>query len=215
MKLPKPTSANPLDSARPAKPISSTAILFILLAIVFAAGAIFFLNHRAQANRQQAQEATLAADKARFAQVETDMAKTYAAIIASTGKPDVEKQFKNCSYIELKFEKGPLVCSVSYNFTFGADAQQAAALVGNVDSALESASNLKPATHLASSFDAGDPEQMAATDLQGAGPMTCKLSYELGITLDVDKKVIENPRSTFFRLNCSQNVQYPIYTLAN
>jgi hypothetical protein len=215
MKQLKPASANPLASARPVKRLSRNTVLLILLAIVLGAAAFALTTHRTQQTRQRAEDAAFAADKARFAKVETEMAETYAAIVAAAGKPDVEKQTKNCSYIELKFEKGSLICGVTYGFTYGADVTKAAAIVRDVSSALGRSSTFTQSADLSNTVREGDPEQMASTDLSGIEDVICKLSYELGITHDVDKNQIITPRSAFFWLECSQKLNKPIYPLAN
>ena len=112
MKTPAARSTRPANSKKPKKLKIILGVLVV--AIVAASALLIYHNHQNQEKRDQAYNA----DKAKFAQVETDMQKAYDAIIQATGKPDKEEHSKSCSRTSLKFKKGELWCGVYYKFSF-------------------------------------------------------------------------------------------------
>lgn len=57
-------------------------------------------------------------EKTQFAQAEKEIDALYAQVVEKVGKPDQERKEKTCDRPNLKFEKGPLSCSVSKSLLF-------------------------------------------------------------------------------------------------
>lgn len=103
--MPKKSSA-PLVGLTSKKQKKVLVYLLTIGVPLLVLGIIFYRNY------------SVAVDKRRFEQARESIDKLYAEIEASVGKPNISEKKENCSRPSLKFEKGPLSCDVSVDFSF-------------------------------------------------------------------------------------------------
>ncbi len=191
-------------------------ILIILLA-VFATVTLVFLSYRAQAVNEREEQA-YAADKARFAKVEAEMATAYEAIVAAVGTPDKVEEHKNCSRVAFKYNEGDLWCNNWYQITYG---------VTNIAHAYETTQLLQKAVTGAKIFSIALGSQTAEsidrtssrnqdieirlTESVGA---TCEVFFDFKSSDANSKETAMTPFVAVYQFRCADGVSRAVYPLA-
>lgn len=200
------------------KPKSHKKPLLILLTLLTVAivvgGVAAYINYR---NDQKQKEQAFAADKARFAKVEADMAEAYAAMIAAAGKPETESRNKGCSHVSLKFEQGQLGCWLSYDYTYVAlDYNDAIKKLGLINNAtLSTRTFTQDPLHRAQILENKDPFRPRERSY-----LELKLEYDQDITcenrMDISSATaLPNNKHLTLKFSCYGDVySSPVYPLA-
>jgi len=200
----KTPAARSTRSANSKKPKKLEIILGVLVVVIVAASALLiYHNHQNQEKRDQAYNA----DKAKFAQVETDMQKAL--------KTELLK--KSCSHVSLKFEEGELYCSIVWVERVEANNLQEIGdeverinnqLTTPKDFALESGSNI---TAVVSGLNPTRPSKdIGYRHEQG---MPCYLNVDATelLTTRITESSANNIKLTY---KCRDRSSSPIYSLA-
>jgi hypothetical protein len=190
---------NPTASKRLPRKLVITIIVTVALAAVLFA----LLGYRAQETRKSDQQ-SLADDRAAFAQIEADMARTYDVIVAATGKPQEESMSKNCSRISHKYEEGELFCGVTYIARYNP---------AEDDGAQELKNAIEQAVVKAGEFSITDKHQLGGEDesiselfLVNANADSCKLRMQIS-------SITEN-KQLELSLSCDKQSKQAVYTEA-
>ena len=211
----KPTKPKkPVPKAQPKTTKRSRKLMIVLLVIGLAALISLALIYRTQQEHKRQQAAQLTADKAAFATVETQMAKTYAAIVASAGKPEKSELSKDCGRPNLKFATGNINCTVTYRFNYTEkDPATAYEHLKGVQDAISASMFLEPvSSKLTDKFDQSSQFsslQSIGIDLRGGVGVHCGINLKYGPYVN---DPVTKPYSKY-SLECSKPVNVRVYTL--
>lgn len=188
--------------------------MIVILALGLAALVALALIYHAQQEHKRQQAAALAADKAAFATVETQMAKTYAAIVASAGKPTKGESFKSCAPIAHKYDDSDIHCDIGYDMHYDEENLQAA--ISRLDS-LKSTLNVQKWLRQDTSMGFKESNQI---DERSSGTknyinimngINCELYFEFNRNNHVNAIKSLDGRYLF---RCGKKVTIPVYALA-
>lgn len=217
----KPTSATdkvPVltdapNASRAGRRISNKAVVLIILAVILAVLAFVALSYYQSQQTSRRQAEALAADKARFAKVEAEMAKAYERIVAAAGKPDKTETFKNCSRIAHKYDEGDLYCNLGYRFTYSSsDFNQIRMSAVKTDDVLREVGLVR---------QHNSPAVQDIEDIQDL--QNFKVLYEKNhifdecdIAVEFAKSAMPQPENYVLtqQFRCSSKTGQPVYTLA-
>ncbi|HVU59877.1 MAG TPA: hypothetical protein VHC98_03505 [Candidatus Saccharimonadales bacterium] len=120
-------------AGRPTTPISlwrarrfRLLVGVLAVSLVLLAGCIAYLVHTNSV--RSARE--LAENKARFTAAEHDLAAAYTSVVQAAGQPYEVHTLKACSYGSVKYDRGPLGCTIAYKFSYPAPNHEAGATSG-------------------------------------------------------------------------------------
>jgi hypothetical protein len=198
-------------------------LLALLVSILFVAfvGNRLIVRHRNMVEIKAIQASQ--EDKARFMKVEADMKEARAAIIAAVGQPAHEEEDKSCSHASAKFKEGQLSCGIRYEFVYGQPDR--AALVNTFTVVRQMVINtgnfVAPDQKILQELE--DPVSPLHADRY---PLNEELNQTDGVQciltatqnnprIQTDYgKYISDAIATSYILSCRQNMQRPIYPLA-
>ncbi len=170
-------------------------------------GALLYNNHQNNLKNERA----VAADKARFAQVEKDMQIVEAAMITSDELTMLERR-KSCSYSSTKFGIGTLNCAQSVQFAYSNS---------DIGAINEAGSTLETRLSKLSIFSESSPLLLENTIrhdgvsqkriMRYVETDSMKCDLELAIDKDTQKSELHSAIITF---KCAGEATKPIYPLA-
>lgn len=211
--------AKPVTARRPrGRQLPPQAVIFVIVALVVGISLLAVVGYRNQETKKQSEAAAaLAADKATFAQIESDMAATYQAIIAAAGNPDEESYDKGCGRVNLKFAEGSITCSVVYTFAY------AETNVTTADNRVVKLSNSRKegvvsnftTTNYATFRTTNEGSQTIRLELNHDNPSSCYIRISYGDPANYEGyKIINADKFSLYSFICENVVEQPVYTLA-
>lgn len=197
----------PQQSKKPPRKLVVAIIVTVALATVLFA----LLTYRAQEAKSNA-AAALEADRAAFAQVEADMASTYEAIVAATGKPQKESKENECSRSNLKMVEGRLHCSITYFFAY--EHKNTAEASQNADSIMAELVSMEAVDNV-KLIDKQDEKQITEINVPSDNGIVCSLYLSYG-SADLNEWYLPTlaNKSTLYKLKCVKNSAGLVYSQA-
>jgi hypothetical protein len=186
-------------------------VIIIIVAAALSTVLFALLTYRAQESKADA-AATLAADRAVFAKVEADMARTYDDIIQATGKPTEENKSKSCSRIAHKYEEGELFCNVEYGFTYRSSGGQAREVALKVENVLSDSSAFTRQIDRETNFELPNSSVQESNEVVVFGALdksSCNLMRNIIADTGNDTVYIMK-----FTWNCTRRAIQPVYSQA-
>lgn len=207
--LPKAPQAVPPLPKRSVKTVVWVVLGVLLLVVI--AGIAY---QRQQADKRA--EAAYQADRASFAQVEKDMAAAYNQMTAND-KPVKEEYSRQCSRISQKLNDGPIVCSVTYVYSYDlGDVKQALTRTETFRKVLEAnkftqkgSTRLDDITGINTPFYEDSTSVGADYALEGQD-VSCKLSFGPG-----DEFFGFEEQYSAYELQCDKFADRPVYTFVD
>ena len=167
-------------------------------------------------NKVKAEQA-FQADQATFAQVETDMATAYQAIVDKVGKPDSTKITKNCSHVSQVIGQGDLHCGVKYEMAYReTDYDYSNEHASQLQLAILSTNRYKVANNstipLKSSLNSNTWGFYST--LYTTINVSCGLHFQFGdLSLTGSSDLRTRGMGALYLFECDQVMQKPVYTL--
>lgn len=192
----------------------------LAVSLMLLAGCIAYLVHTNSV--RSARE--LAENKARFTAAEHDLAAAYTTVVQAAGQPYEVHTLKACSYGSVKYDRGPLGCTIAYVFSYSVDSRKAGAANGQVVlAALDSKVGIdkSSAQYGLAQFDKEGGTYTVYSD-EGNG-LGCSFDHEtetadeynidiLASTPRFDKKA-SSPFMSQFSLECERDIPQAVYPI--
>lgn len=205
-----------MDNMKPKKPSLKKVLALLLLAALIIVSLTFYKSHNDKAEADKAYQA----DVARFAAVEADMTAVRQAIVTGAGVPAFQViDNKGCGYNSQKYSKGDLYCNIRSTFVYAEnDAIGVASRMNSVIEVLKNGRllNLTSMSIEKAPVDVYDANRHELFFDEKHG-MVCTLAYKGLESVDYSRYSISDvstSRALMLDFECSDNVQQPVYTLA-